>query len=95
MARRKSGRLHAHDVKRDEFLAVLDHPHLALHNNLSENNVREYATLRKIRGGAQSAKGRRCRDTLASLKKLGLSFQHYLHDRIRGRGEISVKLLIS
>lgn len=82
-------RLHA---KRDEFLAVLEHPHLALHNNLSENDIREYARLRKISGGTQSAEGRRCRDTFMSLKKtcrkLGVNFQHFLRDRIRGRGEI-------
>lgn len=82
-------RLHA---KRDEFLAVLDHPHLALHNNLSENDIREYARLRKISGGTRSDEGRRCRDTFMSLKKtcrkLGVNFQQYLRDRIRGRGEI-------
>lgn len=79
-------------AKRDEFLAVLDHPHLALHNNLSENDIREYARLRKISGGTRSAEGRRCRDTFMSLKKtcrkLGVNFQHYLRDRIRGLGEI-------
>jgi hypothetical protein len=82
-------RLHA---KREEFLAVLDHPHLALHNNLSENDIREYARLRKISGGTRSAEGRRCRDTFMSLKKtcrkLGLNFQQYLRDRLRGLGEI-------
>ncbi len=79
-------------AKRDEFLAVLEHPHLALHNNLSENDIREYARLRKISGGTRSAEGRRCRDTFMSLKKtcrkLGVNFQAYLRDRIRGRGEI-------
>lgn len=80
------------DAKRDEFLAVLKHPHLALHNNLSENDIREYARLRKISGGTRSAEGRRCRDTFMSLKKtcrkLGVNFQHFLRDRILGRGEI-------
>ncbi len=78
--------------KADEFLAVLDYPHLALHNNLSENDIREYARLRKISGGTRSAEGRRCRDTFMSLKKtcrkLGISFQSYLRDRIRGLGAI-------
>ena len=84
-------RLHA---KREEFLAVLEHPHLALHNNLSENDIREYARLRKISGGTRSDEDRRCRDTFMSLKKtcrkLGVNFQHYLHDRIRGLGEIPI-----
>lgn len=82
-------RLHA---KREEFLAVLEHPHLALHNNLAENDIREYARIRKISGGTRSTAGQRCRDTFMSLKKtcrkLGVSFQQYLRDRIRGRGEI-------
>ena len=81
--------LHA---KRDAFLAVLEYPHLPLHNNLSENDIREYARLRKISGGTRSDTGRRCRDTFMSLKKtcrkLGVSFQSYLRDRLRGRGEI-------
>lgn len=75
--------LHA---KREEFLAVLEYPHLPLHNNLSENDIREYARLRKISAGTRSDLGRRCRDTFLSLKKtcrkLGLSFRRYLHDRI-------------
>lgn len=81
--------LHA---KGAEFLAVLEYPHLPLHNNLSENDIREYARLRKISGGTRSDTGRRCRDTFMSLKKtcrkLGVSFQSYLRDRIRGSGEI-------
>jgi Transposase IS66 family len=77
------GLLHA---KRDQFLAVLNYPHLPLHNNLSENDIREYARLRKISAGTRSDLGRRCRDTFISLKKtcrkLGVSFRAYLHDRL-------------
>jgi len=77
--------LHA---KGAEFLAVLEHPHLPLHNNLSENDIREYARLRKISGGTRSDAGRRCRDTFISLKKtcrkLGINFGSYLHDRLSG-----------
>jgi len=58
--------LHA---KRSEFLAVLEYPHLPLHNNLSENDIREYARFRTISGGTRSDEGRRCRDTFMSLKK--------------------------
>jgi hypothetical protein len=79
-------------AKRDAFLAVLKYPHLPLHNNLSENDIREYARLRKISGGTRSDTGRRCRDTFMSLKKtcrkLGVSFQAYLRDRLRGLGAI-------
>jgi hypothetical protein len=81
--------LHA---KRDEFLAVLEYPHLPLHNNLAENDIREYARLRKISAGTRSDLGRRCRDTFLSLKKtcrkLGVSFCEYLRDRLAGTGAI-------
>lgn len=55
--------------KRDPFLKVLEHPHLPLYNNLSENDIREYARLRKISSGTRSDQGQRCRDTFLSLKK--------------------------
>jgi hypothetical protein len=74
-------------AKREGLLAVLEHPHLPLHNNLSENDIREYARLRKVSGGTRSDLGRRCRDTFLSLKKtcrkLGLSFWQFLIDRLR------------
>jgi hypothetical protein len=73
-------------AKREQFLAVLEYPHLPLHNNLSENDIREYARLRKISAGTRSDQGRRCRDTFLSLKKtcrkLGISFRAFLHDRL-------------
>jgi hypothetical protein len=47
---------------------------------------------RKISGGTRSDAGRRCRDTFASLKKtcrkLGVGFWDYLHDRVRGLGQL-------
>lgn len=79
-------------AKREEFLAVLEHPHLPLHNNLAENDIREYARIRKISAGTRSDLGRRCRDTFLSLKKtcrkLGVSFCEYLRDRLSGTGLI-------
>jgi hypothetical protein len=73
-------------AKRDGLLAVLEHPQLPLHNNLSENDIREYARLRKVSGGTRSDLGRRCRDTFLSLKKtcrkLGVSFWQFLKDRL-------------
>ena len=78
--------------KRDDLLLVLDHPEIPLHNNLSENDIREWAKKRKISAGTRSDLGRRCRDTFISLKKtcrkLGVSFWQYLQDRIRGVHEI-------
>ena len=69
-----------------ELLLVLDRPEIPLHNNLSENDIREYVKRRKVSGSTRSEQGRRCRDTFTSLKKtcrkLGVSFWQYLLDRL-------------
>ncbi len=52
-----------------ELLLVLEHPEIPLHNNGSENAIREYVKRRKISGSTRSEAGRRCRDTFTSLKK--------------------------
>ena len=71
---------------------VLEHPAIPLHNNLSENDIRQYVKKRKISAGTRSDAGRRCRDTFLSLKttcrKLGVTFWRYLRDRIRRLNEI-------
>lgn len=78
--------------KKDELLVVLDHPEIPLHNNLSENDIRQYVKKRKISAGTRSDAGRRCRDTFLSLKttcrKLGVTFWSYLQDRIQGLDKI-------
>jgi len=75
-----------------ELLRVLDRPYLPLHNNLSERDIRDYVKKRKISGSTRSESGRRCRDTFASLKKTclkhGISFWHYLKDRLMGEKKI-------
>jgi hypothetical protein len=80
--------LHRIYEKREDLLLVLDHPEIPLHNNLSEQDIREWAKKRKISAGTRSELGRRCRDTFLSLKKtcrkLGVSFWRFLQDRIRG-----------
>jgi len=79
------GRLHR---KKSELLLVLDRPYIALHNNLSERDIREYVKKRKISGSTRSDLGRCCRDTFTSLKKtcrkLKVSFWEYLKDRVSG-----------
>jgi hypothetical protein len=69
-----------------ELLLVLERPDIPLHNNLSENDIREYVIKRKISGSTRSDNGRRARDTFASLKKtcqkLGIGFWDYLLDRL-------------
>lgn len=72
---------------RDELLLVLKRPEVPLHTNGSERDIREQVIRKKISGGTRSDRGRQCRDTFLSLKKtcrkLGLSFWHYLLDRIQ------------
>jgi hypothetical protein len=69
-----------------ELLIVLDRPEIPLHTNGSETDIRDYVKKRKVSGGTRSDEGRRCRDTFASLKKtcrkLGISFWHFLMDRL-------------
>jgi hypothetical protein len=78
--------------KKSELLLVLDHPEIPLHNNLSENDIRQYVKKRKISAGTRSDAGRRCRDTFLSLKttcrKVGVTFWRYLQDRIHDLHEI-------
>jgi hypothetical protein len=77
---------------KSELLLVLERPEIPLHNNGSENDIREHVKKRKISGSTRSDSGRLCRDTFASLKKtcrkLGISFWEFLKDRIMGKGEI-------
>jgi len=75
-----------------ELLLVLERPEIPLHNNLSENDIREYVKRRKVSGSTRSELGRRCRDTFTSLKKtcrkLGVSFWDYLIDRLSNANKI-------
>lgn len=70
----------------DELLRALDRPELPLHNNLSEQDIRDYVKKRKISGSTRSDSGRKARDTFASLKKTCLkhrvSFWQYIMDRL-------------
>jgi hypothetical protein len=86
---------------KSDLLKVLENPSIPLHNNLSERDIRDYVKKRKISGSTRSDNGRKARDTFASLKKtckkLAVSFNKYLHDRISGENKIenlgeSVKL---
>lgn len=72
--------------RKTELLKVLDHPDIPLHTNASENDLRTLVTKRKISGGTMSRDGRVARDVMLGLmktcQKLGLSFYHYLGDRL-------------
>jgi len=79
-------------AKKENLLLVLERPEIPLHNNPSENDIRQYVKKRKISAGTRSDLGRRCRDTFMSLKttcrKLGVTFWRYLQDRINGLNTI-------
>jgi hypothetical protein len=78
---------------KNELLLVLDRPEIPLHNNLSENDIREYVKRRKISGSTRSEAGRRARDTFTSLKKtcrkLAISFWDYIYDRLSNKNKIA------
>src|SRR5215213_3411222 len=69
-----------------ELLMVLERPEVPLHTNGSENDIRAQVIRRKISGGTRSEAGRNCRDAFLGLirtgQKLGLSFWHYLGERL-------------
>jgi hypothetical protein len=72
--------------------AVLAHPEIPLHNNLAELGARQRVRKRDVSFGPRTAEGAKAWDTFMSLadttRKLGVSFYHYIHDRIRGDGAI-------
>ena len=79
-------------VKKDSLLLVLQYPELPLHNNASELGVRQRVRKRDVSFGPRTEDGVRAWDTFETLaetaKKLGVSFYHYLVDRISGTNQI-------
>jgi hypothetical protein len=69
-------------AKKSELLTVLDYPEVPLHNNLSENGVREMVIKRKISGGVKTEEGAKAWENnmsiLATCKKLGVSYYDYM-----------------
>ncbi|TWB12171.1 transposase IS66 family protein [Rhizobium sp. ERR 1071] len=78
--------------RKAELLRVLERPEIPLNTNASENDLRSFVIKRKVSGGTMSRDGRVARDTMLGLmktcQKLGLSFYHYLGDRLGVRGKI-------
>jgi hypothetical protein len=76
-------RLHANKA---ELLMVLERPAIPLHTNGSETDIRAQVIRRKISGGTRAEAGRDCRDAFLGLlktcRKLGISFWHYLGERL-------------
>jgi hypothetical protein len=70
------------------LLWVLQFPEIPLHNNASELAVRQRVRKRDVSFGPRTQAGLRSWDTFMSLadttRKLGVSFYHYIQDRITG-----------
>ena len=72
--------------KKQALLAVLRHPEIPLHNNPAEIEVRRRVRKRDVSFGPRTEDGKRAWDTFATVaattKKLGVSFYHYIYDRV-------------
>ena len=79
-------------AKKNSLLLVLQYPELPLHNNASELGVRQRVRKRDVSFGPRTEDGVKSWDTFETLaetaKKLGVSFYHYLIDRISGINQI-------
>ena len=68
------------------LLLVLDHPEIPLHNNPAELGARQRVRKRDVSFGPRTAEGAQGWDTFQTLaataKKLGVSFYHYIRDRV-------------
>jgi hypothetical protein len=73
---------------REELLKALDYPTVPLHNNGSEQSVREMVKRRDVSGSTHSEEGQKFRDGLATVKqtckKLGLSLYSFVLQYFRG-----------
>ncbi len=79
------------------WLVVLDHPHVPINTNGSENDIRAMVIRRKLSGGTKFETGRQARDTFTTLiktcRKLGISYWNYLGDRLKVPGATAVPYL--
>lgn len=73
-------------AKKSSLLVVLDHPEILPHNNPAELGARLRVRKRDVSFGPRTRDGTKSWDTFMTLaataKKLGVSFYHYVHDRI-------------
>ena len=73
--------------RKSELLRVLQRPEIPLHTNGSKNDIRACVIKRKISGGTMSDAGRTALDVMLGLmktcSKLGVSFFHYLGNRLQ------------
>jgi len=86
-------------AKKNELLTVLDFPEVPLHNNLSENGVREMVIKRKISGGVHTDEGIKAWENnmsiLATCKKLGVSFYEFMVGIFSKKESVNLSAMIS
>jgi hypothetical protein len=74
------------------LLMVLAHPEIPLHNNPAELGARARVRKRDVSFGPRTHEGARAWDTFMTLAatatKLGVSFYHYIQDRISGTSQM-------
>src|SRR2546422_4178238 len=75
-------------AKKGCLLMVLAHPEIPLHNNPAELGARARVRKRDVSFGPRTREGVQAWDTFMTLAetatKLGVSFYHYIHDRVSG-----------
>jgi len=75
-------------AKKACLLMVLSHPEIPLHNNPAELGARARVRKRDVSFGPRTREGATAWDTFMTLAatatKLGVSFYHYIHDRVSG-----------
>ena len=75
-------------AKKGCLLMVLTHPELPLHNNPAELGARARVRKRDVSFGPRTREGAKAWDTFMTLvetaTKVGVSFYHYIHDRVSG-----------
>lgn len=73
-------------LNKASLLLVLDHPEIPLHNNPAELGARQRVRKRDVSFGPRTPEGVQGWDTFQTLaataKKLGVSFYHYIRDRV-------------
>jgi hypothetical protein len=79
-------------AKQSCLLMVLAHPEISLHNNPAELGARARVRKRDVSFGPRTHEGARAWDTFMTLAatatKLGVSFYHYIQDRISGTSQM-------
>jgi Transposase IS66 family len=75
-------------TKKGCLLMVLTHPEIPLHNNPAELGARARVRKRDVSFGPRTREGAKAWDTFMTLAetatKLGVSFYHYIQDRVSG-----------